>query len=62
MIFEQALQAMRYGKKVKLEGEPTYYIEDNTIMESWKNIGEASTLLNPKQILSDKWEVVKDED
>ena len=62
MIFEQALQAMRNGKKVKLKGEPVYYIEDNTIMESWKNIGEVSTLLNPEQILSDEWEVVEDED
>lgn len=62
MRFEQALQAMREGIRVKLEGEPIYYIEDNTIIESWENIGEVSTLLNPEQILSEKWEVVEDDD
>lgn len=62
MIFEQALQIMRDGKKVKLkEEEPIYYIEDNTIMEDWKDLGEVSTLLNPYQILSNKWKVVEDD-
>lgn len=58
MRFEEALKAMREGKRVKLEEEPIYYIEDNTIIESWGNIGEVSTLLNPEKILSEKWEVV----
>lgn len=58
MRFEYALKAMREGKKVKLEEEePVYYIEDNTIIESWGGIGEVSTLLNPEKILSEKWEI-----
>lgn len=58
MRFEEALKAMREGKKVKLKKEqPIYYIEDNTIIESWINIGEVSTLLNPKEILSEDWEI-----
>ena len=59
MKFEEALKAMHEGKKVKLKKEqPIYYIKDNTIIESWINIGEVSTLLNPKEILSEDWEVV----
>lgn len=60
MRFEQALQAMREGNKVKLEEEPTYYIKYNTIIEKWENICEVSTLLNPEQILSDEWEILDD--
>jgi hypothetical protein len=58
MRFEEALQAMREGKRVKLEEEPIYYIEDSTIIESWGNIGEVSTLLNPEKILAEDWEIV----
>lgn len=57
MRFEEALQAMREGKKVKIKEQPIYYIKDNTIMEIWSNIGEVSTLLNPEEILSENWEV-----
>ena len=60
MRFEEALQAMREGKKVKLEEEPIYYIEDSTIIESWGNIGEVSTLLNPEKILAEDWEIVNE--
>lgn len=58
MKFEEALQAMREGKKVKL-GDYIYFIEEKTI---WKHyINNDFKLLGHlyyDKIMSEDWEVV----
>lgn len=60
MKFEEALKAMREGKKSKL-GNYIFYIEENTV---WKHrIDDDFKLLGHlsyKEFLSEDWEIVDD--
>ena len=69
MKFEEALKAMREGKKAKLsfgEMETIFYIKDEDIIsesfcDNERECGpEASHWLIPEEILSEDWEIVDD--
>lgn len=60
MKFEDALKAMREGKKVTLY-DNNYYIEEDDIRMSWDaGEKECHALLDSCEILSEDWKVVEE--
>lgn len=59
MRFEQALQAMRKGKKVKTKnGLAIFYIDGDNIIEEWTDNGYTTAIFNSTMILLEDWEIV----
>ena len=61
MRFEDALKAMREGKKVKrtcLDDSDYYYLENKRIKDSYESI---QFVLTGKEILAEDWEIIEDD-
>lgn len=57
MRFEEALKAMREGKKVKSKYTPVLWLEDNEIWYANKR-GIYNYFLTTSEVLSEDWEIV----
>ena len=60
MRFEEALQAMREGKKVKTKYTPVLLLEDDEIWFKCKH-GTFNYFLTTGEVLAEDWEVIEDE-
>lgn len=62
MRFEQALQAMREGKIVKINDNPyDLFIKDNELYQKYKEDIDICDNIGAKFIMSEDWEIEEDE-